>query len=92
MFGREPITHEEFDHSYPGFGTHNDLYLIFWIPNNSRNPMLFQDAWKWSLALLISFDTLAKLSGASSRSPRGQIAGARNRGKEERHSDGESDA
>lgn len=38
------ITVEVENHPYPGSGTEEDPYLISWIPNDPRNPMLFANS------------------------------------------------
>jgi len=46
-------------HQYPGTGTEADPYLVEWIDNDPRNPMLFSDARKWVWTLLESLATFA---------------------------------
>lgn len=46
-------------HRYPGAGTEANPYLVEWIDNDPRNPMLFGDARKWVWTLLESLATFA---------------------------------
>lgn len=46
-------------HPYPGTGTEADPYLVEWIDNDPRNPMLFSDVRKWVWTLLESLATFA---------------------------------
>ncbi|EXF73869.1 major facilitator superfamily transporter [Colletotrichum fioriniae PJ7] len=53
------ITQEVADYRYPGSGTEADPFLVQWIPNDPRNPMLFSKATKWFITFMVSLTTLA---------------------------------
>lgn len=53
------VTPEVQSHPYPGSGTEQDPYLISWIPNDPRNPMLFSEKSKWGITMVTAFATLA---------------------------------
>lgn len=53
------ITPEVENYPYPGSGTEEDPYLISWIPNDPRNPMLFPPIIKWFITFVIAIATLA---------------------------------
>lgn len=53
------VTQEIIDYPYPGSGTDDDPYVVTWIPNDPRNPMLFSKLGKWSLTMGVAIATLA---------------------------------
>ena len=53
------ITERILIHQYAGSGTTEDPYLVEWIPNDPRNPMLFSTSRKWLITLSVSITTLA---------------------------------
>jgi len=53
------ITPEVEKHHYQGSGTEDDPYLVQWIPNDPRNPMMFSQTMKWFLTLVVAIATLA---------------------------------
>ncbi|KAE8387961.1 hypothetical protein ETB97_007928 [Aspergillus alliaceus] len=53
------LTEDVVSHPYAGSGTEDDPYLVTWIPNDSRNPMNFQDRWKWFYTITVAWATLA---------------------------------
>lgn len=59
------ITVEVENHPYPGSGTEEDPYLISWIPNDPRNPMLFSLFAKWFITMTMAACTLAVALGSS---------------------------
>lgn len=59
VFDQGAVTPEIIDYPYPGSGTQNDPYVVTWIPNDPRNPMLFSRLRKWSLTMLVAIATLA---------------------------------
>lgn len=59
------ITAEVENHPYPGSGTEEDPYLISWIPNDPRNPMLFSVFAKWFITMMMALCTLAVALGSS---------------------------
>ena len=46
-------------HKYAGSGTADDPYVVEWIPDDPRNPMLFSDTKKWIITISVSFAALA---------------------------------
>jgi hypothetical protein len=53
------LTQEIIDHPYPGSGTDEDPYVVTWIPNDPRNPMLFRPLKKWFITMVMAIATLA---------------------------------
>lgn len=53
------VTQEIIDYPYPGSGTDEDPYVVTWIPNDPRNPMLFSQWKKWTITMLVAIATLA---------------------------------
>ena len=53
------VTLEVEQYLYPGSGTEDDPFLVQWIPNDPRNPMLFSPSMKWFLTLVVAIATLA---------------------------------
>lgn len=40
-------------------GTEEDPYIVTWIDNDPRNPMMYSSAKKWGLTMMVAFATLA---------------------------------
>lgn len=59
VFSQSLITPEVENWHYPGSGTEEDPYVVNWIDNDPRNPMLFSQTIKWSLTMLVAIATLA---------------------------------
>ncbi|KAJ5658739.1 uncharacterized protein N7484_002388 [Penicillium longicatenatum] len=53
------VTQEIIDYPYPGSGTEDDPYVVTWIDNDPRNPMLFSETKKWSYTMVVAIATLA---------------------------------
>jgi hypothetical protein len=53
------ITPEVEKHEYPGSGTEEDPYVVSWIDNDPRNPMLYSGTKKWFITMLVALATLA---------------------------------
>ncbi|KAI7395288.1 synaptic vesicle transporter [Hortaea werneckii] len=53
------VTLEIENHHYEGSGTEDDPYVVSWIENDPRNPMLYSKVKKWSLTMLVAVATLA---------------------------------
>ncbi|WYZ43261.1 hypothetical protein EsH8_VI_000960 [Colletotrichum jinshuiense] len=53
------ITQEVADYRYSGSGTEEDPFLVQWIPNDPRDPMLFSKPTKWFITMMVSLTTLA---------------------------------
>lgn len=59
------VTPEVLEYSYVGAGTHDDPYVVEWIPNGTRNPMQFDPRLKWAYTAIVAFAVLI-VSPASS--------------------------
>lgn len=53
------VTEQVLNHQYTGSGTTKDPYVVEWISNDPRNPMLFSTFRKWLITLSVSITTLA---------------------------------
>ncbi|KAI9823827.1 MAG: hypothetical protein M1819_001128 [Sarea resinae] len=53
------ITNAVIDHQYAGSGTEEDPYVVHWLENDPRNPMLWKPWVKWTLTMLVAIATLA---------------------------------
>jgi len=65
VFDQALVTQEVLDWRYDGSGTDEDPFIVIWIENDPRNPMIFAQWKKWSLTMIVSIATLA-VSFASS--------------------------
>lgn len=59
VFDQAGITPEVVAYEYEGSGTEDDPYVVTWIDNDPRNPMLYSRVKKWCLTMLVAFATLA---------------------------------
>lgn len=59
VFNQTGITPEVENWHYQGQGTEDDPYVVQWIDNDPRNPMLYSEVKKWSLTMLVALATLA---------------------------------
>ncbi|KAJ9663758.1 hypothetical protein H2201_005479 [Coniosporium apollinis] len=59
------VTPEIVNWHYKGSGTEDDPYLVEWIDNDPRNPMLFSTGTKLLIALTVAFETLCVSFGSS---------------------------
>jgi len=53
------LTTEVLNYDYAGSGAEKDPYLVEFIPDDPRNPMLFTMWKKWSITILVAVATLA---------------------------------
>ncbi|KAG8166249.1 hypothetical protein KVR01_004801 [Diaporthe batatas] len=53
------FTAEVLNYPYAGSGTESDPYLIQWIPQDPRNPMLWSRQRRWFITMIVSLTTLA---------------------------------
>ena len=53
------VTPEVEKWDYRGSGTDDDPFIVTWIENDPRNPMLYSPVKKWSLTMMVAFATLA---------------------------------
>lgn len=47
------------NHAYPGSGTREDPYVVQWLDNDPRNPMLWSQLKKWTITAMVATSTLA---------------------------------
>lgn len=59
VFDQAGITPEVQQWDYDGSGTEDDPYVVTWIHDDPRNPMLYSQTKKWSITMLVAFATLA---------------------------------
>ncbi|KAL4807729.1 MFS general substrate transporter [Aspergillus unguis] len=57
LFDQGAVTQEVIDHAYPGSGTVDDPFIVSWIPNDPRNPLLMPESLKWVITVLVSLAT-----------------------------------
>jgi multidrug resistance protein len=57
VFDQGTVTQQIVDHTYPGSGTDQDPYIVSWIEEDARNPMLFKNTSKWAITCLASMAT-----------------------------------
>jgi hypothetical protein len=59
LFDKAGITPEVQECDYAGSGTEEDPYVVTWIENDPRNPMLYSSTVKWSITMLVAMATLS---------------------------------
>ncbi|KAK3056291.1 MFS siderochrome iron transporter 1 [Extremus antarcticus] len=59
VYDQAGITPEVQKHDYAGSGTEEDPYVVTWIDNDPRNPMLYSKTKKWSITMMVAVATLA---------------------------------
>lgn len=59
VFDQSAVTSEIIEYPYPGKGTEDEPYIVDWIPDDPRNPMLFSDTTKWGYTIVVAFATFA---------------------------------
>lgn len=59
VLSKSGITSEVRDWQYDGSGTAEDPYVVEWIENDPRNPMLYAESKKWALTFVVALVTLA---------------------------------
>ncbi|KAL5313240.1 hypothetical protein ACEPPN_018973 [Leptodophora sp. 'Broadleaf-Isolate-01'] len=65
VFDQTLITPEVLEYSYTGSGTSSDPYLVEYLPNDDRNPLLFREWVKWAITSIIAMAALAVAFGSS---------------------------
>ena len=55
VFDQTHVTPEVLNWPYKGSGTEEDPYVVEYIENDRRNPMLFPQWKKWMITLLVAF-------------------------------------
>jgi hypothetical protein len=58
VFDQTHATPAVLNHKYRGSGTEEDPFIVEYIPNDRRNPMLFSRWKKWMITLLSAFVSL----------------------------------
>jgi hypothetical protein len=53
------LTPRIIQHEYQGSGTEDDPFVIVWIPDDPRNPLLFPYWYKWAATTAMAFGILA---------------------------------
>lgn len=53
------LTPDIIKHNYDGSGTEDDPFVVAWIENDPRNPMLWPTWYKWMATITAAFATLA---------------------------------
>lgn len=59
LFDQGAVTPEVVNYHYQGEGTEESPYIVKWIENDPRNPMLWPKWYKWVLTQLVAVATLA---------------------------------
>lgn len=59
VFSQSGVTYEVEAATYKGTGTENDPFIVDWISNDPRNPMLYSNVRKWSITGILAMATLA---------------------------------
>lgn len=54
VFDQTLVTSEVLNYPYRGSGTKSDPFVVEYIPNDPRNPMLFRKWVKWAITLLVA--------------------------------------
>ena len=67
------VTKEIIEWDYEGGGTEEDPYVVEWIGNDPRNPMLWSTAKKWTMALSVA-NTVLVVSFCSSAFSGGMLS------------------
>lgn len=53
------VTSEIIEYPYVGKGTQDEPYIVEWIPDDPRNPMLLSSSVKWGYTVVVAFATFA---------------------------------
>ena len=59
VFDQAGITPEVEAFNYKGSGTEEDPFIVDWITQDPRNPMLYGKAKRWTLTMVVAIATLA---------------------------------
>ena len=59
MVDQGVVTPEIIEYPYAGKGTEDEPYIVEWIPDDPRNPMLFSSTVKWTYTIIVAFSTFA---------------------------------
>ena len=58
LTAQDILTKDIVDYDYEGAGTEDDPYVVEWIENDPRNPMLWGYGRKWAMCISMAFATL----------------------------------
>lgn len=59
VFDKAGVTNRVATWSFEGNGTHDDPYVVLWIDDDARNPMLYSRVKKWIITAVAALSTLA---------------------------------
>lgn len=59
VFDQGVVTQEIIEYPYAGKGTDDEPYIVEWIPDDPRNPMLYSNTVKWGYTVVVAFATFA---------------------------------
>lgn len=59
VFSQAGITQDVEAFEYKGSGTEEDPYIVEWIPQDPRNPMLYSKTKRWAITGIVAIATLA---------------------------------
>lgn len=62
------VTQDVLNYNYPGSGTDEDPFVVSWIPNDPRNPMLMSTSKKVGITVVVSAAALSVAVGSSAYS------------------------
>ena len=62
------VTQDVLNYTYPGSGTQEDPFVVSWIPNDPRNPMLMSTSKKVGITIVVSAAALSVAVGSSAYS------------------------
>lgn len=68
ILDQKAITQDILDYQYPGSGTETDPFVVSWIPNDVRDPMLFRTTAKIGITFVVSIATLVVAVASSAYS------------------------
>lgn len=60
-------------HKYEGAGTHEEPYIVTWIPNDPGNPMEFAPSKKWFISGIAAMSMLATAFNSSAFSGKHRV-------------------
>ena len=59
VFDQAGVTTDVQKYPWHGSGTEDDPYVVSWIEDDPRNPMLYTPVKKWGITMMVSIATLA---------------------------------
>jgi hypothetical protein len=59
------VTQEVLKHPYPGSGTHEDPYIVSYIPNDVGNPFSWTTSRRWAISWIVAIEMLAAAFASS---------------------------